>query len=133
MNKLINPASLAAPVGFSYAVRSDGGRIVWLGGHVSFDEGGFIVHVGDMIGQFRQTLANMQVTMREAGGAMTDIVKMTIFTTDKRAYKTSLKELGGIYREYFGKYFPAMTLVEVKSLFEDEALVEIEAIAVLPA
>ena len=131
MNELINPSSLADPVGFSYAVSSEGGRILWLGGHVSFDEGGFIVNVGDMIGQFRQTLANMQVTVREAGGEMTDIVKMTIFTTDKRAYKSSLKDLGSIYREYFGKYFPAMTLVEVKSLFEDEALLEIEATAVL--
>lgn len=65
------------------------------------------------------------------GGELTDIVKMTIYITDKRAYKIALKELGAVYREYFGKYFPAMTLVEVKSLFEDEALVEIEAVAVL--
>jgi enamine deaminase RidA (YjgF/YER057c/UK114 family) len=131
MNKQINPSSLASPVGFSYALRSDGGRIVWLGGHVAFDHGGFIIHTGDMVGQFRQTLANMQVTVREAGGELTDIVKMTIYTTDKRMYKTSLKDLGDVYREYFGKYFPAMTLVEVSSLFEDAALVEIDAIAVL--
>lgn len=131
MNQPINPTSLAAPVGFSYAVRSDTSKIVWLGGHVSFDAKGFIVHHDDIVGQFRQTLMNMQVTLRESGGEMTDIVKMTIYTTDKRSYKKNLKELGAVYREMFGKYFPAMTLVEVSSLFEDEALLEIEAVAVL--
>lgn len=131
MNKQINPASLAPPVGFSYAVESTGGKIIWLGGHVAFDGGGFIVHHGDIVGQFRQTIYNMQVTIRESGGELADIVKMTIFTTDKRTYKTSLKEIGAVYREFFGKYFPAMTLVEVSSLFEDEALVEIEAVAVI--
>jgi enamine deaminase RidA (YjgF/YER057c/UK114 family) len=133
MNKQINPATLAPPVGFSYATLTDGGRIVWLGGHVSFDPGGFIAHTNDMVGQFRQTLANMQVTVRAAGGELKDIVKMTIYTTDKRMYKTSLKDLGAVYREFFGKYFPAMTLVEVSSLFEDTALVEIDAVAVLPS
>lgn len=68
MNEQINPTQLADPVGFSYAVRSDGGKIVWLGGHVAFDEGGFIIHANDMVGQFRQTLANMQVTVRASGG-----------------------------------------------------------------
>jgi enamine deaminase RidA (YjgF/YER057c/UK114 family) len=69
--------------------------------------------------------------MHAAGGEMTDITKLLIFVKDKNAYKANMKEIGKVYREFFGKYYPAMTLVEVSSLFEDEALLEIEGIAVI--
>jgi enamine deaminase RidA (YjgF/YER057c/UK114 family) len=58
-------------------------------------------------------------------------VRLTIYVTDKVAYRANLGPLGETYRSYFGRYYPAITLVEVKSLFDDEALVEIEAIAVI--
>jgi enamine deaminase RidA (YjgF/YER057c/UK114 family) len=62
---------------------------------------------------------------------MTDIVKLTLYVTDKVAYQANLRPIGEAYRSFFGRYYPAMTLVEVKSLFDDDALVEIEGIAVL--
>ena len=80
---------------------------------------------------FRQALANLQAVAAEAGGEMTDIVKLTIFVTDKAAYQANLKPIGEAYRSFFGRYYPAMTLVEVKSLFDDEAMVEIEGMAIL--
>ena len=62
---------------------------------------------------------------------MTDIVKMNIFVKSRDLYRDNQKAIGAVYREYFGKHFPAMTLVQVSSLFEDEALLEIEGIAVI--
>jgi enamine deaminase RidA (YjgF/YER057c/UK114 family) len=58
-------------------------------------------------------------------------VKLTIYVTDKAAYLAGAKEAGQSYRRHMGKHFPAMTLVEVKSLYEDGALIEIEGMAAL--
>ena len=69
--------------------------------------------------------------MISGGGEMTDITKLTIFVRDKKEYAAKMKEIGKVYALYFGKYFPAMTLVEISSLFEDDALLEIEGIAVV--
>jgi enamine deaminase RidA (YjgF/YER057c/UK114 family) len=127
----LTPATLSRPSGFSHGIAAEGGRLVFLAGQTGMDATGRIVSPGDLVAQFRQALANLQAVMAEAGGAMTDIVKMTIFVTDKAAYRANLKPLGEVYRAFFGRYYPAMTLVEVKSLFDDEAMVEVEAIAVI--
>ena len=131
MNQPINPPELVKPIGYAHAFATEGGRTVYLAGQVSFDHAGNVVHVGDMIKQFEQSLANLKIAIEAASGKMTDIVKMNLFVKDKELYKKHLKELGTVYRGYFGKHFPAMTLVEVSSLFEDDALLEIEGIAVI--
>ncbi len=131
MNSIINPASLVAPIGYSHAIASTGGKTIYLAGQVSFDATGKIIHKDDLVKQFDQALRNLKAVMREAGGKMTDIVKLNIFVKDKNDYASKMKEIGKIYILYFGKYFPAMTLVEVSSLFEDDALLEIEGIAVV--
>jgi enamine deaminase RidA (YjgF/YER057c/UK114 family) len=131
MNKPINPPELVNPIGYSHAFSTEGGRTVYLAGQVSFDQDGNVVYAGDMVKQFEQSLHNLQVAIRAAGGEMTDIVKMNMFVKSRDLYRDNLKAIGKIYREYFGKHFPAMTLVEVSSLFEDEALLEIEGIAVI--
>jgi enamine deaminase RidA (YjgF/YER057c/UK114 family) len=132
LSKSINPPSLVEPVGYAHAVEAaSGARTIYLAGQVAFDAVGTIVAPGDIVGQFDQALQNLQTVMHAAGGEMTDIVKLLIFVKDKDQYKESLKEIGKVYREFFGKYYPAMTLVEVSSLFEDEALLEIEGIAVI--
>ena len=104
---------------------------MFLAGQTGMDAAGRIAEPGDLVAQFRQALANLQAVVAEAGGEMSDIVKLTIFVTDKAAYKANLKPIGEAYRSFFGRYYPAMTLVEVKSLFDDEALVEIEGMAML--
>jgi enamine deaminase RidA (YjgF/YER057c/UK114 family) len=73
------------------------------------------------------------VVVDEAGGKVTDIVKLTIFITDKGAYLANLRPIGNAYRSIMGRHYPAITLVEVKSLFDDQALVEIEGMAVIGA
>lgn len=130
-NKIINPEELVAPAGYAHAVEVRGGRTIYLAGQVSFDSNGTVVHAGDIVKQFEQALRNLDITMREAGGKMTDIVKLNLFVKDKNSYRDNLRDIGRIYREFFGKYYPAMTLVEVSSLFEDDVLLEIEGIAVI--
>jgi enamine deaminase RidA (YjgF/YER057c/UK114 family) len=131
MKSALNPAQLVKPIGYSHGYVTEGGRTVYLAGQVSFDSAGNILHAGDIVKQFGQALANLQIVMQEAGGAMTDIVKLNLFVKDKEDYRAHMKVIGAVYRSYFGKHFPAMTLVEVSSLFDDGALVEIEGIAVI--
>ena len=128
---ILNPASLSKPSGYSNGILTTGSRLLCLAGQTGMDATGKIAASGDMVAQFTQALANLKAVLDEAGGAMTDIVKLTIFVADKQAYKANLKPLGEAYRSFFGRYYPAMTLVEVKSLFDDQALIEIEGLAVL--
>ena len=131
MNKIINPKSLVVPSGYSHGVEADGKRTIYLSGQIAMDAQGAIVGAHDLVKQFDQALSNLQATLRAARAEMTDIVKLLIFVKDKRDYQKHLKEIGAVYRNYFGKYFPAMSLVEVSALFEEEALIEIEGIAVV--
>jgi enamine deaminase RidA (YjgF/YER057c/UK114 family) len=85
----------------------------------------------DFVAQFARALENVLAVVREAGGEATAIARLTIYVTDKELYRSRLQEIGRIYRERMGRHYPAMALVEVRSLLEDEALVEIEATAVL--
>lgn len=119
------------PIGYSHGVESQGGRTVYLAGQVAFDAEGRIVGADDLVRQFDQALANLRETLHAAQAEMTDIVKLLIFVKDKQDYQNNLKEIGKVYRTYFGRYFPAMSLVEVSNLFEDGALIEIEGIAVV--
>jgi len=128
---LIHPASLAKPSGYSHGVLTEGGRLLFLAGQTGMDATGAIAHPGDVVAQFRQALANLKAVVEEAGGTMTNVAKLTIFVTDKAAYRLNLKPIGEVYRSYFGRYYPAMTLVEVKGLFDDAAMIEIEGMAVL--
>jgi enamine deaminase RidA (YjgF/YER057c/UK114 family) len=128
---IVNPASLVKPSGYAHGILS-GGRLLFLAGQTGVDATGRIAAPGDLVAQFRQALANLKAVLDEAGGQMSDMVKLTLFVTDKRAYRAQRKPIGEAYRSFFGRYYPAMTLVEVKGLFDDEALIEIEVIAMLP-
>ena len=129
--QVINPVSLAPPSGYSYGLVTDGGRLLQLAGQTGMDASGCIVHPGDIVGQFGQALANLLCVVEAAGGDGAAIVKLNIFVTDKRAYRNNLRGVGEKYRSLMGKHYPPMTLVEVKSLFDDAALIEIEGVAVL--
>lgn len=131
-NELINPPSLAAPKGYSHAVRVRGSSdLLVLGGQVAWDEQGRLVGGNDIIAQFDKALENILTVVREAGGVAENIVKLNIYVTDKAAYLAGAKQAGQSYRKHMGKHFPAMTLVEVRSLYEDGALIEIEGLAAL--
>lgn len=130
----VNPASLFKPVGFSHAMEARGGRTLYIAGQVARNAQNEVVGKGDLVAQFRQVCENLRQVVREAGGELTDIAKLTIYVLDVAEYKRNLRGIGVVYREYFGKHFPAMTLVGARDLFdaEDGCAIEIEGIAVLP-
>jgi enamine deaminase RidA (YjgF/YER057c/UK114 family) len=129
---LINPQTLAQPSGYTHAVRAwPCGRMLFISGQVGWTgEKQFVSK--DILGQFSQALANLQIACKAGGGRMDDIVQMRIYVTDMATYKKAAKNLGKVWREFFGGYYPSITLLEVKGLYDPGARVEIEAMAVLP-
>ena len=128
----VNPASLAQPKGYTHGVKTTGAStLLFLGGQVAWDKDGLLVGENDIITQFDKALENLLAVVRESGGQAANIVKLNIYVTDKTAYLSAMREAGQAYRKHMGKHFPAMTLVEVKSLYENGAMVEIEGLAVL--
>lgn len=131
--KPINPPTLAKPVGFSHGYTAQDGRILFVAGQVAKDKDGRVVGGGDLVAQFRQVCENIKAVVLGAGGQLTHVVKLTIYVLDVNQYKAHLKEIGETYREYFGKHFPAITLVGVRDLYDaaNGCLIEIEGVAVL--
>jgi enamine deaminase RidA (YjgF/YER057c/UK114 family) len=131
--KLINPDSLGPPQGYSNGVLTKaGGRLLFIAGQVGWNEKQVIVSE-DFVAQFDRALRNVVAVVTEAGGKPDEIARLVLYVTDKREYTNRREEVGKSYRAHLGKHFPAMALVEVKSLLEEGAKVEIEGIAVLNA
>src|ERR1700674_3249693 len=129
--KFINPESLGAPHGYSNGVLTEaGGRLLFIAGQIAWDRQQQIVSA-DLVEQFDCALANVIAVVTEAGGQPEQIARLIIYVTDKNEYRVHMKEIGERYRARMGKHFPAMVLVEVKSLLEDDAKIEIEGVAVL--
>jgi len=127
----INPESLGAPRGYSNGVLTEaGGRLLFIAGQVAWNQQQQIVS-DDLVKQFDRALVNLIAVVSEARGTPEQIARLIIYVTDKDEYKRRMKEIGERYRARMGKHFPAMVLVEVKSLLEDDAKIEIEGIAVL--
>jgi enamine deaminase RidA (YjgF/YER057c/UK114 family) len=126
--ELINPPELQPPVGFSHA--AVGGGMVWLGGQIASDADGRVLHPGDMAAQFGVAIRNLGAALAAAGCRPEDLVKIMYLVTDVRAYRRARQEIGAAYREVLGRHFPAATLLEVKGLYEPDAMVEIEGVAV---
>jgi enamine deaminase RidA (YjgF/YER057c/UK114 family) len=126
----VNPEELAPAKGFSHATVAGG--LVWLGGQIGSDSTGKVLEPGDIVAQFKRAAGNVSIALLAVGSAPKDTVKLTYFVTDLKAYKANLRAIGAAYREVFGRHYPATTLVEVRSLFDPDALIEIEAVAVCP-
>ena len=126
---IINPPALTPPRGYSHGVLGEG-RLLLVAGQIGWNQRGELA--GDSFAaQFDQALANVVAVVEEAGGAPASIARLTIFVVDKREYLQAQEEIGRRYRARMGRHYPAMTLVEVKSLLEDQARVEIEATAII--
>lgn len=130
---IINPPSLARPRGFSHGVLVTGGMLLFLAGQTASDAEGQIVAPGNLVAQYEHTLRNLQTVVEAAGGKIQDIVKLTIFVRDRDSYVAQLKALGNVHRTLFGNYYPAMALFEVPRFYQDDALIEIEGMAVIGA
>ena len=127
---IVNPPWLPKPSGFSHGIEAQG-RTLFVAGQTAQDSDGQISPVGDLVGQFRAALANVGAVVGARGGTLRDLVKVTFYAVDKREYRAKAAEIGRVYREMMGGHWPATTLVEVRALWDDDALIEIDAIAVL--
>jgi enamine deaminase RidA (YjgF/YER057c/UK114 family) len=129
--EIINPPGWTPPKGYNNGMKAKVREVVFIAGQVAWDAGQNIVGPGNFVAQFDQALANVLSVVAHAGAGPEAIGKLTIFVTDKQEYLKQLKQIGQVYRQRMGKHYPAMTLVEAKSLLEEGALVEIEGIAVI--
>ncbi len=129
--KFLQPPGWPRPSGYSNGVAAEG-RLVFVAGQIGWDAEQRLVS-DDLAGQTEQALRNIVTVLAEAGAGPQHIVRLTWYVVDKHDYLARRREIGEVYREVIGKNFPAMTLVEVKDLLEEGALVEIEATAVRPA
>ena len=127
----VNPPTLSKPVGYSHGFEVQGGKTLYMAGQVATDKTGTVVGKGDLVAQFRQVCENLKALLLARGGQMNDIVKLTMYVLSKADYKANAKDIGLVYGEYFGRHFPAMTLVEVKGLYDDDYAIEIEGVAVV--
>ncbi len=127
----LHPRHWKAARGYANGVVAEG-RLVFLAGQVGWNAEQVFASV-DFVAQVRQCLENIAALLGEAGAGPEHLVRLTWFVTDKREYLARLGEIGKAYREVLGRNYPAMTLVQVVALVEDQARVEIEATAVVPA
>jgi enamine deaminase RidA (YjgF/YER057c/UK114 family) len=130
---ILNPSTLAHASGFSHGILTSGGRMLFLAGQTASDAEGHIIAPGNVVAQYEQVLQNLKTVVEAAGGKMSDIVKITIFVRDRDDYLAHLKQLGRVHRSFFGTYYPATALFEISRFYQDEALLEIEGIAVIGA
>jgi enamine deaminase RidA (YjgF/YER057c/UK114 family) len=126
--RAILPEGWPVPRGYANGMVAEG-RILVTGGLVGWDAQG--VFAEGFLPQLRQTLLNIRAVVEAGGGRVEDIVRLTWYVTDIDAYRASLREMGPVYREALGRHFPAMAVVQVVSLVEPQAMIEIEATAVI--
>lgn len=126
--EIVNPGNLGTPKGFSHGILAPpGARILFVAGQTAPAPA-----LTGLVEQFGVVLDRVLAVVREAGGGPADIARMTIWVTDMAAYRARLSELGEVWRARMGNHYPAMALVEVRSLVDPAAVVEIETTAIIP-
>jgi enamine deaminase RidA (YjgF/YER057c/UK114 family) len=126
---MLHPAGWPRPKGYANGIMGRG-QTVYVGGQIGWDaEGRF---ADGLVSQVRQALRNILAVLGEAGGRAEHIARMTWYVRDMAVYRAEQKALGQTYREVMGNHYPAMALIAVVEMVEPEALVEIEATAIIP-
>ncbi len=131
VHRVVIAEELCEPVGYAHAVVAAPGRTVYLGGQTALRPDGTI-EGGTLPEQFAVAASNVLTALRAAGGVAEDICSMQIFVTDPVDYKRHLPELGRLWRERFGRRYPATGLFGVTRLYDEDALIELMAVAVVP-
>jgi enamine deaminase RidA (YjgF/YER057c/UK114 family) len=130
MMQILQPPGWARAKGFANGIAASG-KLVFIAGQIGWTgEGKW--EATDFAGQFRQTLKNIIEVLAQAGGEPQHIVRLTWYVLDKQEYLGALKEVGAGWRELMGRHYPAMAVVQVGGLMEDQARLEIETTAVIP-
>jgi enamine deaminase RidA (YjgF/YER057c/UK114 family) len=122
-HRIVNPPELPQPVGYAHAVVAAPGRTVYLGGQTG---------TGDTVAaQFDAAAASLVTALRAAGGEPEDLVSLVVYATDVDEYRAAMEELGGVWRQHFGRRYPAMALVGVSGLADPDARIELRGVAVV--
>ena len=124
--RAVEPAGWAKPKGYANGVVAEG-RFLFVAGQIGWNPATAAFESDDFAVQARQALANLRAVIDAAGATPAGLVRLTWSVTDKRLYRAATKAIGAAWREVMAAPYPPMTLVEVKALLEDRALVEIEA------
>ncbi|GAA6178460.1 RidA family protein [Sulfitobacter pacificus] len=128
-HEVIQPEGWAKAKGYANGMKTADNQL-FIGGQIGWN-GDQVFESQDFIGQMEQALTNIVAVLEAAGGKIEDLVRLTWYVIDKKEYLARQAEVGAVYRKVLGRHFPAMTMVVVAGLVEDEALLEIEATAVL--
>jgi enamine deaminase RidA (YjgF/YER057c/UK114 family) len=128
MHRILQPEGWAKPAGYANGV-SARGRTIFVAGQIGWNRDAKFVS-DDLVDQIRQALINIVDVLACDGATPQQVTSMTWYLRDKGEYVARLSEIGEVYRDVIGRYFPAMTAIEVSALIEDRAKVEIQAIAV---
>lgn len=125
--KIVHPKSVHSTIGGGYSHVAIAGDTVYIAGQIARTRDGKLVGVGDAAAQARQVYTNLQAILKELGGSLENIVKMTTYLTDRASL--------GAYRNardhFFSDPFPPNTLLFINGLGDPDYLIEVEAIAVL--
>ena len=127
--KTLLPPGWPRPKGYSNGISAKG-RTVYTAGVVGWDPQEHFTS-NTLPGQFEQVLKNILAILAEDGAGPEHLVRLTCYVTSIEAYVASLNEIGDAWKRTIGRHFPAMALVEVVRLVEPQAMVEIEATAVV--
>ena len=130
MHKIVQPDGWKEPKGYANGVLAEGATL-YIGGQIGWNADQVFV-AKDFVGQMEQALKNIAAVLEAGGGKPEHLTRLTWYVTDKKEYLAKQREVGQAYRNVLGKNFPAMTMVVVNALVEDEAMIEIEATAVIP-
>ncbi|MFF0434571.1 RidA family protein [Streptomyces sp. NPDC004327] len=125
-----NPADLSPPSGFSHAVTATGSRLVFLAGQTSLDRDGKVTG-RTLPEQFETALTNLLTALRHAGATPADLARVTVYATDVDDYRRHAAELGRIWHRLAGRDYPAMAVIGVVRLWDEQALVELDGFAVV--
>ena len=128
--KTLQPSEWARPKGYANGMAARG-QLIFISGQVGWDANGQF-HSDDLTEQVAQALRNIVRVLEEAHAEPRHLVRFTWYVLNRDAYLRQVREIGAAYRDILGKHFPAMSVVEVRALVEQRALVEIEATAVIP-
>ena len=130
-HQIINPPSLAPPLGFAHAVVAKPGRVVFVGGQTAHGPDGS-VRGETVVEQFDAAAANLVTALAAAGALPEHLVSVQIFIGDAAEYRSNLGPIGAAWRRHFGKHYPALALFEVSGFLDPAVTVELVAVAVVP-
>ena len=126
--KVADSGTFSGTVAFANGVKVSGGELLFVSGQLAFDENLNLVGKGDMAEQTRQVLRNIDKVLKQAGGSFKDVVRVTVYTKDIKRFR----EIHDARLEFFDQEnLPASTMVEISNFVHDDALIEIDAVALI--